>query len=178
MTTANPLSIDNNIMDNIDSIPFASAPMEPKNIQNDFVPFTPDGDRETFPNEIEGGNDIDDEKKEKEEEPHYPVLAAPKSVKQMGSNNNNKEIVIKSYDADLVVTPSYSINALSKTAFNAPMLVGNLHKFIDTGMKMNMTPKRIEQFNNIIFQTSIRQRQKIKKEYHKLYQEGLMDVIG
>lgn len=80
---------------------------------------------------------------------------------------------------DTDISPSYIIKSLPDNKFNAASIVKNLQtNYIDTGLKLHMTSKRIEQFNNIIFQTSIKQRQLIRDEYTKLYADDLMNVIA
>ena len=126
------------------------------------------------------------------------IQSDPQSLIQQNFNNNNNannhieikqdrplmeqkiNMEISHYSiTDTDIAASYIIKSLPNNKFNATSIVKNLQtNYIDTGLKLHMTSKRIEQFNNIIFQTNIKQRQLIRDEYKKLYADDLMDVIA
>ena len=199
-TPAIPKGYENENALNI--VPPASAPPEPGYDEDNEQLFTPDGDRGTwqnwnskegaFQNEIEGKNNDrkqDEKKSIAQSQPIHPAppkqlieqkLPEPQSQPQSEEKLENiiKEINHYSPSVKSNISPSYTIHPLPDTKFNAASIVKNLHEnYIDTGLKLKMNAKRMEQFNNIIFQTNIAQRQLIKDEYKKLYEEDLLAVI-
>eukprot|EP01084_Bolivina_argentea_P029712 55163_1 len=182
-TPAFPKGYENENNLNIEHPP--SAPTEPANY-NEGTIFTPDGDRETWQTFVEGipgdkNTENNDDEKKQQIQPAIPnnnmqSITEQKIIDNIANIDDIKEI--KHYNTSDNIMASYIIKPLPAKDFNSTQIVQNLYKYIDTGMKLKMTAKRMEQFNNIIFKTDIKQRQLIKTEYHKLYNEDLMSIIS